>query len=122
MSTSCQNEPEPQDQPLSKTYTTMLMWIFNDEATEEKAENACLSSFIGTLAVSNLVKSTLGLKGMDKILQSASTGDISVTNDGATILKSIKLNNAAAKIIICFFFGISCLICVMIVWMRSILG
>jgi hypothetical protein len=31
---------------------------------------------------------------MDKILQSASTGEIMVTNDGATILKSIALDNA----------------------------
>jgi T-complex protein 1 subunit beta len=37
---------------------------------------------------------------MNKILQSASTGDISVTNDGATILKAIQLDNAAAKILV----------------------
>jgi T-complex protein 1 subunit beta len=37
---------------------------------------------------------------MNKILQSASSGDIQVTNDGATILKSIQLDNAAAKILV----------------------
>ena len=37
---------------------------------------------------------------MNKILQSASTGDIHVTNDGATILKAIQLDNAAAKILV----------------------
>lgn len=37
---------------------------------------------------------------MDKILQSLSTGGITVTNDGATILKSIALDNAAAKILV----------------------
>ena len=47
-----------------------------------------------------IVKSTLGPKGMDKILQSASTGEIMVTNDGATILKSIALDNAAAKVLV----------------------
>lgn len=36
----------------------------------------------------------------DKILQSASTGEILVTNDGATILKSIALDNAAAKVLV----------------------
>lgn len=70
------------------------------QATEEKAENARLSSFVGALALGDLVKSTLGPKGMNKILQSGSTGDISVTNDGATILKSIQLDNAAAKILV----------------------
>ncbi|KAG8525362.1 T-complex protein 1 subunit beta [Bacidia gigantensis] len=74
--------------------------IFGDEVTEEKGENARLSAFVGAIAVGDLVKSTLGPKGMDKILQSASTGEILVTNDGATILKSIALDNAAAKVLV----------------------
>ena len=45
--------------------------IFGDEVTEEKGENARLSAFVGAIAVGDLVKSTLGPKGMDKILQSA---------------------------------------------------
>ncbi|KZT21263.1 hypothetical protein NEOLEDRAFT_1172059, partial [Neolentinus lepideus HHB14362 ss-1] len=78
----------------------MSMSIFGEEATEEKAENARLSSFVGAMALGDLVKSTLGPKGMNKILQSGSTGDINVTNDGATILKSIQLDNPAAKILV----------------------
>ncbi|SJL01150.1 probable CCT2-chaperonin of the TCP1 ring complex, cytosolic [Armillaria ostoyae] len=78
----------------------MSMQIFGGQATEEKAENARLSSFVGALALGDLVKSTLGPKGMNKILQSASTGEINVTNDGATILKAIQLDNAAAKILV----------------------
>ncbi|KAH9065135.1 chaperonin Cpn60/TCP-1 family [Lactarius deliciosus] len=78
----------------------MSVNIFNEEATEEKAENARLSSFVGALALGDLVKSTLGPKGMNKILQSMSSGDINVTNDGATILKAIQLDNAAAKILV----------------------
>ena len=70
------------------------------QATEEKAENARLSSFVGALALGDLVKSTLGPKGMNKILQSVSSGDINVTNDGATILKAIQLDNPAAKILV----------------------
>ncbi|EEY16382.1 T-complex protein 1 subunit beta [Verticillium alfalfae VaMs.102] len=74
--------------------------IFADGTTEEKGENARLSAFVGAIAVGDLVKSTLGPKGMDKILQSGSTGEIMVTNDGATILKSIALDNAAAKVLV----------------------
>lgn len=48
----------------------------------------------------DLVKSTLGPKGMDKILQSATGKEMQVTNDGATILKSIALDNAAAKVLV----------------------
>ena len=50
----------------------------------------------------DLVKNTLGPKGMDKILQPSdiTNGEIQVTNDGATILKAIHLDNAAAKILV----------------------
>ncbi|KAJ2090730.1 T-complex protein 1 subunit beta, partial [Coemansia sp. S142-1] len=81
----------------------MSTQLFNEGATEERAENARLSNIIGAIAVGDLVKSTLGPKGMDKILQSASSrgGDgLIVTNDGATILKSIPLDNAAAKVLV----------------------
>lgn len=52
------------------------------------------------MALGDLVKSTLGPKGMNKILQSGHSGEITVTNDGATILKSISLDNPAAKILV----------------------
>ena len=39
-----------------------------NNADEEKAEVARLSSFVGAMAIGDLVKSTLGPKGMDKIL------------------------------------------------------
>lgn len=52
----------------------------------------------------DLVKSTLGPKGLDKILQpmqveAARREKATVTNDGATILKSVWLENPAAKIL-----------------------
>ena len=59
------------------------------------------ASIVGALAVADLVKSSLGPKGMDKILQSTSRGgNVSVTNDGATILKSVLIDNPAAKVLI----------------------
>jgi T-complex protein 1 subunit beta len=74
--------------------------IFANEASEERGENARLSIFVGALAVCDCVKTTLGPKGMDKILQSTSReGEVTVTNDGATILKSIYIDNPAAKIL-----------------------
>lgn len=44
--------------------------VLKQEAEEEKAETARLSSFVGAIAVGDLVKTTLGPKGMDKILVS----------------------------------------------------
>ena len=78
--------------------------IFNENSAQDAGEIARMQSFVGAIAVADLVKTTLGPKGMDKILQSI--GDptakraITVTNDGATILKSIHIDNPAAKILI----------------------
>merc|ERR1711970_1503626 len=78
--------------------------IYRQGAQEERAETARLSSFVGAIAVGDLVKSTLGPKGMDKILlnvNGASRGEplVTVTNDGATILRQVMLDNPAAKIL-----------------------
>lgn len=76
--------------------------ILKGEAEEEKAETARLSSFIGAIAIGDLVRSTLGPKGMDKILlcEGRQEGKVEVTNDGATILRSIGIDNPAAKILV----------------------
>lgn len=79
----------------------MSVQIFGDQASEERAENARMSAFVGAIAVGDLVKTTLGPKGMDKLLQSASDPNKSlITNDGATILKLIPLDNPAAKVLV----------------------
>ncbi|SCU86553.1 LAME_0D06656g1_1 [Lachancea meyersii CBS 8951] len=78
----------------------MSVQIFGDQVTEERAENARMSAFVGAIAVGDLVKTTLGPKGMDKLLQSANSGNSMVTNDGATILKAIPLDNPAAKVLV----------------------
>jgi len=76
--------------------------MYKAGAEEEKAETARLSAFVGAIAIGDLVKSTLGPKGMDKILQSADTNskNMQVTNDGATILKAIGVDNPAAKVLV----------------------
>jgi len=76
--------------------------ILNEEAEESRGEMARLSSFVGAIAVADLVKTTLGPKGMDKILKPMDFSDhnIRVTNDGATILNSVYVDNAAAQILI----------------------
>ena len=51
-----------------------------------------------------MVKTTLGPKGMDKILNPFGAGpktkNIIVTNDGATILSHVHVDNAAAKVLV----------------------
>jgi len=75
--------------------------ILAQGATEERGENARMASFIGAVAIADLVKSTLGPKGMDKILQSMGRGQgVTITNDGATILQAIYVDNPAARVLI----------------------
>lgn len=78
--------------------------IYKEGAGEDKGELARLQAFIGAIAIGDLVKSTLGPKGMDKILQPAGgggpTSNATVTNDGATILKSVWIDNPAARILV----------------------
>jgi T-complex protein 1 subunit beta len=54
------------------------------------------------MAMADLVKTTLGPCGLDKILQHVSSNDtsISVTNDGATILRQVHVDNAAAQVLV----------------------
>jgi len=76
--------------------------IMKNNADEEKAEVARLSSFVGAMAIGDLVKSTLGPKGMDKILwgMGSPNGSVEVTNDGATILRAVGVDNPAAKVLV----------------------
>ncbi|GJR12835.1 T-complex protein 1 subunit beta [Tanacetum coccineum] len=83
--------------------------LFKDEATEEKGERARMASFVGAMAIADLVKTTLGPKGMDKILQSTGRGhSVTVTNDGATILKSLHIDNPAAEVLIGYRMAADC--------------
>merc|ERR1711935_532283 len=80
--------------------------VLRGGAEEEKAETARLSSFVGAIAIGDLVKSTLGPRGMDKILYAPrgkyGNGEpsVQVTNDGATILRSCGVDNPAAKVLV----------------------
>ncbi|VAI20737.1 unnamed protein product [Triticum turgidum subsp. durum] len=75
--------------------------VLKDDAIQEKGERARMASFVGAMAIADLVKTTLGPKGMDKILQSTGRGrSVTVTNDGATILKSLHIDNPAAKVLV----------------------
>ena len=63
--------------------------IINEEASVEKGENARMASFVGAIAIADLVKSTLRPEGhgQDFTIVSSKEGKIEVTNDGATILQ-----------------------------------
>ena len=54
---------------------------------------------MAAMAVAAAVRSTLGPKGMDKMLVDP-TGNVTVTNDGATILREVDIEHPAAKMVV----------------------
>jgi len=73
--------------------------ILREGTTREKGKGARSNNIMAALAISDAVKSTLGPKGMDKMLVD-SMGDAVITNDGATLLKEIDVEHPAAKMIV----------------------
>ncbi|HRU11536.1 MAG TPA: thermosome subunit beta, partial [Methanomassiliicoccales archaeon] len=70
------------------------------EGTERsKDKEAQYNNIAAARAVADAVKSTLGPKGMDKMLVD-SMGDVVITNDGVTILKEIDVQHPAAKMVV----------------------
>ena len=70
------------------------------EGTERsKDKEAQFNNIAAAKAVADAVRSTLGPKGMDKMLVN-SIGDVTVTNDGVTILKEIDVQHPAAKMVV----------------------
>ena len=84
--------------------------VLDQNAMEEKGEMARLSAFVGAIAVSELVRSTLGPRGMDKILQPQSTEGgnekMIITNDGATILKNVYFSHSVNSQFLCYLISI----------------
>lgn len=73
--------------------------ILKEGSTRNRGRDAQRSNITAAIIVSEVVKSTLGPRGMDKMLVD-SLGDVTVTNDGATVLDEIDVQNPAAKMMV----------------------
>jgi chaperonin GroEL (HSP60 family) len=70
------------------------------EGTERtRGKDAQGNNIRAAIAIADAVRSTLGPKGMDKMLVD-SVGDVVITNDGVTILKEIDIDHPAAKMMV----------------------
>jgi len=89
---------------MAHKFLSSVPSIYKEGAGEDKGDVARLQAFIGAIAIGDLVKSTLGPKGMDKILQplpgEGASRETMVTNDGATILSRVWVDNPSAKILV----------------------
>ena len=73
--------------------------VLKESALQEKGKDAQKNNIAAAKLVAELVKSSLGPRGLDKMLVD-SLGDVTITNDGATILKEIDAQHPAAKMMV----------------------
>jgi len=73
--------------------------ILKEGTKREKGKGAQFNNITAARAIADAVRSTLGPRGMDKMLVD-SMGDVVITNDGVTILKEIDVEHPAAKMLV----------------------
>ena len=73
--------------------------VLKESALQEKGKDAQKNNITAAKLVAELVKSSLGPRGLDKMLVD-SLGDVTITNDGATILKEVDAQHPAAKMMV----------------------
>ena len=78
---------------------TMPVVLLKEGGTETKGKDAQKNNIAASKIIAEIVHSSLGPRGMDKMLVD-SLGDVTITNDGATILKEIDVQHPAAKMLV----------------------
>jgi thermosome len=78
---------------------TMPVVLLKEGGTETKGREAQKNNIAAAKIIAEIVHSSLGPRGMDKMLVD-SLGDVTITNDGATILKEIDVQHPAAKMLV----------------------
>jgi thermosome len=78
---------------------TVPVLVLKEGTGRTTGREALRNNIMAAKIIAELVKTTLGPKGMDKMLVS-SFGDVTITNDGATILKEIDVQHPAAKMLV----------------------
>ena len=73
--------------------------ILREGTKREKGKDAQFNNIAAAMAISDAVRSSLGPRGMDKMLVD-SVGDVVITNDGVTILKEMDVQHPAAKMLV----------------------
>lgn len=73
--------------------------LLKEGATQTKGKDARKNSITAAKLVAQVIRSSLGPRGMDKMLVNP-TGDVTITNDGATILKELDIEHPVAKMMV----------------------
>src|SRR5713226_5976035 len=84
---------------IQTTAGGMPVIILKEGTRENKGKDAQKNNISAAKLISEIVKTSLGPRGMDKMLVDT-LGDVTITNDGATILKEIDVQHPAAKMMV----------------------
>ena len=76
------------------------MYILRDDTERYQGNQALRMNILASQILASIVRTTLGPKGMDKMLVDKKMGDVVVTNDGATILQEMDIAHPAAKMLV----------------------
>jgi thermosome len=77
----------------------MPVLILKEGATQTKGRDAQKNNITAAKLIAEVIRTSLGPRGMDKMLVDT-LGDVTITNDGATILKEIDVQHPAAKMMV----------------------
>ena len=73
--------------------------ILKEGSSQAKGNDAQRNNIYAAKLIAEIVRTTLGPRGMDKMLVDG-MGDVTITNDGATILKEVDVQHPAAKMLV----------------------
>ncbi|MEM0152794.1 MAG: thermosome subunit beta [Ignisphaera sp.] len=86
-------------QPMAYEPTGIPVIILREGTSRSTGKDALRANMMAAMTIAEMIKTTYGPKGMDKMLVDA-LGDVTITNDGATILDKMDVQHPAAKMLV----------------------
>jgi chaperonin GroEL (HSP60 family) len=84
---------------LTQTQSGQPVLILKEGTSRNRGKEAQKNNIMAAKVIAQAVRSSMGPKGMDKMMVD-SMGDVTITNDGATILKQMEVEHPAAKMLV----------------------
>ena len=84
---------------LTQTQSGQTVLILKEGTSRNRGKEAQKNNIMAAKIIAQAVRSSMGPKGMDKMMVD-SMGDVTITNDGATILKEMEVQHPAAKMLV----------------------
>jgi len=84
---------------LTQTQSGQPVLVLKEGTSRRRGKEAQKNNIMAAKVIAQAVRSSIGPKGMDKMLVDG-MGDVTITSDGATILKEMEVEHPAAKMLV----------------------